>query len=606
MLPSNFPPTLPFSPRWIMKISIRFFLSAFLTLLLVSTLSAETAALRTFYPNQTEPVSKSYELKPSDDGALRLLIPLAELDPNAKFYEVQPEFATAKTGDDGYWIQARGVYGSFREQNGSWSTSSLLPIYGMKTPEKTFLALTLGMPLEFMFCVQAKDGVYSVFQRFNTVERGYAPYEDLCVDFYFLNGSDANYSGMGRFYRNLRLKNKEIRPIKERIALGENPWLPYLCDAMTVRVTHASKPYKKERIDYTPETELPVTCVLSFEDAKEVIRKLKDAGVEKLAVCTAGWQSGGYDGRCPQTFPVAPEAGGEEKLREYIQYVQSLGFQIDAHSNYTDCFTCSKMWSPDIVCQRKDGTLWTNGVWSGGNAYNLCPRNAWETFFPSEMEKIGKLGFDGAHYIDVFSAIPPYSCQNPKHPCNRKEAVEYQRKMLLKAREVCHGAGSECGWTHVIDLLDYINYVSPYMRSFYAEGRTKPQMVDGIVPLWEIVYHGTVLANTDKFLQNKLDAKQALTLVEFGGRPIFYAPYDVEAIRASWEAFKPLSYLQKEFMESHEFLKPGVARIVYSDGSEIVCNYTESDFVWRDRSVKPMTYELYRPEFSLSAMGRFY
>ena len=255
--------------------------------------------------------------------------------------------------------------------------------------------------------------------------------------------------------------------------------------------------------------------------------------------------------------------------------------------------TCSRLWTPDIACQKPDGTLWFNGVWAGGNAYNLCPRNAWETFFCEDMDRIGTLGFDGAHYIDVFSAIPPYYCSNPKHPCNRKEGAFYQRKMLEKAREVNHGTGSECGEEHCLDLLDYINYVSRFMLVFYGPDRQPPKMVDGIVPLWEIVYHGTVLANTDKFLQNELDQKKWLMLVEFGGRPIFYSPNNTQAIADSYRAFKPLAYLQKEFMESHEYLKPGVARVVYSDGSEIIVNYTDSEFTWKDRPVKAMSYELY-------------
>jgi len=573
----------------------KFYLPFFIFTLTTFCFAGDSATLRTFYEDQKEPVVKTFPLDSMEDGARRLTIPVSELDPKAKYYDVQADFATAKTGDAGYWIQSRGVYGTFHERDGAYYTNAMLPIFGMKTPERTFLAVTRGMKLEYSFYVEAHSGVYSVFQRFDPAKRGYAPYEDVIVDFYTLSGDDANYSGMGRFYRNLRLKNKEIRPLKERIATGENPWLAYLCDAMTIRIMHASKPWRpKERVDYTPENEPEVKCLLSFEDAKKTVLQLKEAGVEKAAICTAGWQSGGYDGRCPQSFPVEPVAGGEEALKDYIRYVKSLGFQIDAHANYTDCYTCSAHWTPEIACQKPDGTLWFNGVWAGGNAYNLCPRNAWETFFSADMDRVGTLGFDGAYYIDVFSAIPPYYCSNPKHPCNRKEGAYYQRKMLEKARQVNHGAGSECGEEHCLDLLDYINYVSRFMLNFYAPNRTLPKMVDGIVPLWEIVYHGTVLANTDKYLQNELTQKQWLMLIEFGGRPIFYSPYNTRAIADSYRAFKPLAYLQKEFMESHEFLKPGVARVVYSDGSEIVVNHTEEDFVWKERTVKALSYELWK------------
>ena len=47
------------------------------------------------------------------------------------------------------------------------------------------------------------------------------------------------------------------------------------------------------------------------------------------------------------------------------------------------------------------------------------------------------------------------------------------------------------------------------------------------------------------------------------------------------------------YMLSYEFLAKDVARIVYSVGSEIVCNYTGKDFVYKGRSVKPVSYALF-------------
>ena len=33
--------------------------------------------------------------------------------------------------------------------------------------------------------------------------------------------------------------------------------------------------------------------------------------MDDIAVCVNGFQNGGYDGRCPTTFPICEEAGGE-------------------------------------------------------------------------------------------------------------------------------------------------------------------------------------------------------------------------------------------------------------------------------------------------------
>ena len=570
---------------------------SFAVILICSEALAETATVVTT-DQQGATTKQTYPLKSVGKDVLRLAIPLKEITPNAKYLDIQADFATAKKGDEGYWVFARGVYGTFRLDKGSIRNSPLMPIYGMKTSARTFVAIVNGMNYEYKVHVEVAGGVYRMFQRYYLDEIGCAPYEDINVDFYTLTGDDANYSGMARAYRKYQLDRGAVKPIKQRIQSGTSPYLEYLCDALAVRMTHSSKPWEKKSIDYTPETELPVKTFLTFDAAKELVSKIKDAGIDKMAICVAGWQTGGYDGRCPQSFPVEEGAGGEAKLREYIKHARSLGFLVDGHSNYTDAFTVSPMWSKDLVAKKPDGMLATNGCWSGGKAYNLCPRNAWQKFFQTEIERIGDLGFRGAHYIDVFSATRPYNCTDPKHSCNRKEAGEYQKKMLQKARQVMGGAASECGWDHVAGELDYINYTARDMLVYYAQDK-KPEIVDGVVPLWEIVYHGIILYNPDKITQGKLDAKNSLRLVEFGGRPIFYgaSPRTIPDLKAAYDAFKPVRHLQKAFMQSHATIGEDVKLVKYSDGSEIVCNYADKAFAYQGRSVKPMSYELYKPTF---------
>lgn len=56
-----------------------------------------------------------------------------------------------------------------------------------------------------------------MFARFKPKDIVGGIYEDIVFDFYTLKGKDANYSGMGRKYRQIRLQNGEISPIRERI-----------------------------------------------------------------------------------------------------------------------------------------------------------------------------------------------------------------------------------------------------------------------------------------------------------------------------------------------------------------------------------------------------
>ena len=144
-----------------------------------------------------------------------------------------------------------------------------------------------------------------------------------------------------------------------------------------------------------------------------------------------------------------------------------------------------------------------------------------------------------------------------------------------------------------------------------------PKAVDRITPLWQIVYNGIILSNPSAETTNYIikDAKTRLKLVEFGGRPMFYyhsafrkgsnwmGDTDLrcqtqeefeqsgEAIKKSWDEFSKLKHLQLEFMDSHNEIAKDVFVTRYSNGDEIVSNYSDKDFSYRGKTVRPMAYE---------------
>ncbi len=158
-----------------------------------------------------------------------------------------------------------------------------------------------------------------------------------------------------------------------------------------------------------------------------------------------------------------------------------------------------------------------------------------------------------------------------------------------------------------------------YCTALYASiVPPKPHpLVDRFVPFWQLVYHGIILSNPFPTTCNytiKDDATR-LMLTEFGGRPFFYfySNYrdnndawmgkedltcaDGRALKASvakikegYDEFKARAHLQAEFMERHEAVAKDVYRTVYSDGSEIICNYRGEPFDYKGQTVQPMKY----------------
>ena len=70
-------------------------------------------------PSTENVITKKYRLKKTEDG-LRLTIPKEDISADIWGVEVVPTFMTAKKGDEGYWMNGRGVYGLYDKEEGSF------------------------------------------------------------------------------------------------------------------------------------------------------------------------------------------------------------------------------------------------------------------------------------------------------------------------------------------------------------------------------------------------------------------------------------------------------------------------------------------------------
>jgi len=555
---------------------------------------------------QTE--EKTQQLEKAGPNVYRLKIPIGEIARDTETIDVVFDSATAKKGEAGYFVVSTGLQGTFREDKGTLEERrNPMPIFGMKTPRGTFVGIVKGLKYEFKTVVDVTHGVYTVFPRFLIKEMVFDPYEDLVVDFHVLEGNDANYSGMARTYRAYQLGRGEVRPLRERVK--GNPQLAYTADTMFIRVKHGAKNNKKKIERQTPTNEPPVAVFHTFDDFMRIMKELKALGVEKAEMCSVGWNSGGFDGRFPTLFPPDPAYGGDAKMREAIACAHGLGYQIVCHVCNTDFYTVSDRYDEGDIALRRDGSLDQGGILAGGRVYHPCFQRVCDAYIDDDYKGLTDLGFKGTHHIDVTSCIVPYPCFDPKHPCNRQQTADYMNKIGEKAHRAFGGFGSEGPCDHVAKTLDYALYVTAYPKWL---GRPNP-LIDRLIPLWQIAYHGIILSNpyyatidynyprpSGNEPHTWLDQPtRRLKLYEFGGRPTFYFnPYkDLKPIKAAYDEYQPMKYLQYEFMESHDELANDVFRTTYSDGSEVVCNYSDKAFVYRGETVNSTDYKLIKPAF---------
>ena len=572
---------------------------------------------------------RSVKLEKTDDNAMRLRIAKSEVPKGALWLEIYPDTATATKGDPGYFIFSRGEYINFTRENLSMvRPKNLMPIFGAKTPHETFVGIVKTLHNEYALCASAKDGKHKMYLKYGLRSIAGGLYDDIVVDFYTLTGDDADYCGMGRKYRQLRLKSGEIKPIRERIKtnkLLEKTWGNVVA-RLSVCATMPTP--KKDNVYF--KNPPPIRVIASFERQKETIDALSRAGIKDVTLVLPGWQRGGVNGCCPDIFPIPEELGGEAGLKSLIAYAKAKGYPLAPNADHTCAYHCAKMWDEDYIIKRSNGSLLKMGIFGGGRMHYICLKRSWPLFIKEQIKRTKDLGFEGPYYIDVFSARPPDPCFDPNHMANRKEIAAVQDEIISYAQELFGSVLSEAGFDHCLQKVDFINYTSgiDYFQYELPKERGLPPRFDGIYPLWEIVYHGIVLATPGRTTQNnviecfftkdinKNDGaydpwapqpkdwlespklrNRMLRLVEWGGRPIIYdlTTSTVAELGKMYEFYQPYKHLQLEFMDAHREISKGVFLTEYSDGSQTIVNYTDKDFEYKGVKVPPQSYRLFGP-----------
>ena len=546
---------------------------------------------------------------------LHLCIEPAALE-GVKKVIITPSIAHATEGEEGYFVADDGFLYGFKHPDltGDYfrkSTFFRLAMSCINTERGAYLGISKDLGFESVQTYTLKNGNYAFSYEYDLSKCG--AYEPLVIDFYPMSEGKDDYSAMARRYREYLIENDYMpKKLKERVK--DNEHLAYAATAPEIRIRQGWKPVPTPVKHQTLENEPEMRVAVTFEQVMEIADELKRQGVNEAQLCLVGWNHKGHDGRYPTVFPVEPTLGGEEKLRECIKYVQSLGYRIVGHTNHTDIYEISSDWNDGAdAAKNPDGSFQANAYWSAGQMYNICYKQSHDKYFWGYEPKVAELGFKGLEYVDVLSIIKPHECYDPNHPCTRAEGVEYCNKMLQGLRELFGGSQSEGGVWFTAKSLDYAMYVTMTLDRL-----KKYQFIDEYVPIWHIVFNGYLLHNPASQTVNFTlkEPLYALRNVEYAARPMFYfysafvddpkknwmgnadltyknkeeLERSVAAIKRGYDEFKEWEYLQFETMEQHDILTKGVSCSTYSDGSRVVANYTKEPYFFEGMEVAAESY----------------
>ena len=304
--------------------------------------------------------------------------------------------------------------------------------------------------------------------------------------------------------------------------------------------------------------------------------------------------------------------GGNEKLIALIEKAKSMGYAMVCHDAFTGAFECAECWDEEYISKNKDGTMiHTSHTLSGGVVYKMCPQRAYERFAVNRIPKCREFGFQGLHYVDVFTAAKQPKCYDWRHPTNDANGRDYYLKTMRLASDQIGGFQSEGPMDYLAQELDYILYArtvdepaTVYITSDDGTRQKKYPLCDAVIPFWELVYHGIILSNPLASTTNYpvKDPSKKVQLMAVAGRPLMYihskfgeernwmgnddlvctddAGIDrtVAAVKEAYELHETYKWLQYEFMERHEFLPDGGSRVTFSDNTVIIANPSNGTF----------------------------
>lgn len=517
---------------------------------------------------------------------------------NVEFDKVQ---TVTKKGGEGYFVVPRSsksadyslyYFGKHDESRSLLCEGLNMPIFGYKSDDECYIAVVSGMRHNFALRVDCENGVHTMCPIFQIREK--PVYEDMKIEYFYLHGKEANYSGMARKYRQFIYANRNVKTLLQKIE--QHCEVAYTAESVLVRIRCGWKPVPPNIVHQTRENEPEMHIACDFDKVSRLLDEFKAQGIEKAEFCLVGWNISGHDGRWPEAFPVEPKLGGEEKLRELIKKAQKMGYSMVCHTNHTDQYEIADCYNPENDCVLPSRKQPTYAKWSGGEMHSLCPKYGLENA-KKMLPQVAALGFRGSHYIDVLGVLYPHICYSEKHPVDYKESVEYALEKCRIARELFGSVSSEGAYDFICEELDYGLYIA------FAHD-TKHDLCDESIPFWQIVYHGSVLSNpyTDTVNSAFKTKKEFLKSIEFGARPTFYyyskftsgnnwmgeidctcdndedMKNSVSKIKYAADMYKEMQDTVYAFIDDHEKLSDGVYKTTYSNGISVIVDYNNEKY----------------------------
>lgn len=390
---------------------------------------------------------------------------------------------------------------------------------------------------------------------------------DINVRFMFVDGEDANYTGLAKRYREYLLEKDELIKIEDNfkvrldfLGLDVENWMLWKKDA-------------------------PVTTV---DNIREIYSDLEQEGVTDILSIYKGWQDGGIFNLPVTSYDVDGSIGGAGELSKLMDeceeknidfYLFTDGVRANPETGNTTFDTVKKM----------DKRLYTQNTYQ--NVYDefvyWTPQKTVENL--NILQKnLTKKGVNKIALSEVGNTLFTYTMGDTMQTrLVSKHLYEEALKQTSETMDLMLEAPVQCYWQYVKAIVDMPISDSDYIYT------------DQSVPFLSIALKGILPMYGDYVNFEANEREYFLKLVETGIYPSFYLTYENpseliytnssnvytsqysvyrDQILEYYDELRQISELTKNSMiAGHEITDTGVTIVTYDNGVKLYINYSEAE-----------------------------
>lgn len=407
-----------------------------------------------------------------------------------------------------------------------------------------------------------------------------------------LNGEEADYSGMAKYYRN--------RLISEGVLSAplQNTELPLYLDILGG--VNISKNIAGVKFDDVYE-------MTTYEQAGEIAKSLAAGGVHAIKMNYLGWFNGGYYHDVPDRIQRVKGLGSKAEIAALKAYLEADGGSLYGNVAFNEVsYTSDRYYLSQEAAKYYNGKLVLLGQVSPNTLKRSVNAKYEETMYTILSPRF--LNYYVNEFADAFAAYDMSgvalrdlgsvlsSDKKRTDLIHRQDALELTEKALetlSSATELLVHGGNEYSLRYTTDVVD-----APLTGSSFF-------VVDEMVPFYAMVVHGylnytgeelNLLQSPDRtdllldYIENAASLRYVVSwensdAIKYSGLNSMYSvQYELyeDEIKSFYETMsEALKDVMNVPMIKHEILTENVRKITYENGVAIYVNRGDED-AWAD------------------------